>query len=197
MSDDRTFSVISEFGINPVTIDYSNNKYDVYSDGKIWTHNGKRFLPFHGNGKGYLGVNLYNSVTKQSKRFYVHRLVAQCYIPNDLNLPDVNHKDFDKSNNNVENLEWLSKLENTRHAISGGRLQARLDKEIEVRDNWIGNIVGNRKILEFINKQAKAGNFYVRVECILCGNTNLTMCHNDFLKNRLKGCMGCKRIKGK
>lgn len=128
------FKILSEFGVSPVTIDYSGNSYDVYSDGRVWTHNGKRFLPSHSNGRGYLGVNLYDSHSKQSIRFYVHRLVAQCYMPNDLNLPDVNHKDFDKGNNDVSNLEWLSKLENTRHAISGGRLQTRLDNEVKVRN---------------------------------------------------------------
>lgn len=188
--------VISEFGTSPVTIEHYSSFYDVYSDGKIWTHNGKRFLPHADNGKGYLGVNLYNSDKRTSRRMYVHRLVALCFIENTDNKSDVNHKDFDKSNNNVENLEWMSELENTRHAIAGGRLQIRLDNEVEVRNNWIGNIVGNRKILEVIDRQAKAGNFYVQVECLLCGNTNLTMCHNDFLKNRVKGCRECKRTRG-
>lgn len=189
---DRKFKIISDFGLSPVTIEYSGNKYDVYSDGKVWTHNGKRFLPSYSNGNGYLGVNLYNSENRQSKRFYVHRLVAQCYIHNELSLPDVNHKDFNKGNNDVSNLEWMSKLENTQHAILGGRLQSRIDNEVKVRTSWIGNVVGNRKIIEILDRQAKAGNFYVKVECLLCGNTDITMCHNDFLKNRVKSCRKCK-----
>ena len=86
----------------------------------------------------------------------------------------------------------MSKLENTQHAILGGRLQSRIDNEVKVRTSWIGNVVGNRKIIEILDRQAKAGNFYVKVECLLCGNTDITMCHNDFLKNRVKSCRKCK-----
>ena len=52
---------------------------------------------------GYLRVNLYNSEYKIHK---VHRLVAEAFIPNPNNYPIINHKDEDKTNNRVENLEW-------------------------------------------------------------------------------------------
>lgn len=51
------------------------------------------------------------------KRFYVHRLIAQTFIPNPLQLPEVNHIDGNPFNNNVENLEWSSKEDNIRHAF--------------------------------------------------------------------------------
>ena len=188
----KVFKILSEFGVSPVTIEYFGNIYDIYLDGKVWTHNGKRFLPSHSNGNGYLGVNLYNSENKQSKRFYVHRLVAQCYIPNDLNLPDVNHKDFDKSNNIVYNLEWSSRLDNVQHAIAGDRYSGRVKQEINIRNDWVGEIKGTRKITKILDRQAKSGNFYVEVVCLLCGNTDLTMCRNDFLKGKSKSCRLCK-----
>ena len=64
----------------------------------------------------YLQVMLQNGkLGLKPKLFYVHRLVAQHFIPNPDNLAEVNHKDFDKWNNNVSNLEWVSQLENITH----------------------------------------------------------------------------------
>jgi len=47
----------------------------------------------------------------------VHRLVAETYLPNPDNLPEVNHKDGNPENNHVDNLEWISKVDNTKHAV--------------------------------------------------------------------------------
>jgi hypothetical protein len=64
----------------------------------------------------YLQVMLQNrKLGFKPKLFYVHRLVAQHFIPNPDNLAEVNHKDFNKWNNNVSNLEWITKLDNQLH----------------------------------------------------------------------------------
>jgi len=53
----------------------------------------------------------------QGKNNYVHRFVAMTHIPNPDNLPEVNHKDGNKSNNNVQNLEWVTRKQNHHHAM--------------------------------------------------------------------------------
>ena len=65
---------------------------------------------------GYLGVMLYGKgghKTRGFKTFAVHRLVAEAFIPNPNDLPEVNHIDEDKTNNRVENLAWISHIDNT------------------------------------------------------------------------------------
>ena len=66
----------------------------------------------------YAVVSLYKN--KRKKNFYVHRLVAETFIDNPKNLPIVNHKDFNKKNNCVENLEWVTQKENVHHAFENG-----------------------------------------------------------------------------
>lgn len=68
-----------------------------------------------GKPTGYKYASLCNYLGKW-KRIAVHRLVALTYIENPDNLPEVNHKDLDKSNNNDWNLEWVTKSQNIQHA---------------------------------------------------------------------------------
>lgn len=68
---------------------------------------------------GYFQIDLWKE-NKRSK-FYIHRLVAQAFIPNPSNLREVNHIDSDRSNNHVSNLEWVTSSDNCFHAIRAGR----------------------------------------------------------------------------
>lgn len=68
--------------------------------------------------KGYVTVIL--SKEHKPKLHYVHRLVAIAFIPNKDNKPEVNHKDLNKKNNKISNLEWVTKKENAEHASLNG-----------------------------------------------------------------------------
>lgn len=68
---------------------------------------------------GYLAVNLFKD--GKQKHYYIHRLVAEAFIPNPGNLPEVNHKDCDKTNNHVSNLEWCDRNWNLQHSYENGK----------------------------------------------------------------------------
>lgn len=74
----------------------------------------------HPQGTGYLKVTLKESLSKGYKNFSVHRLVAMMFLPNPLSLREVNHLNGIKSDNRLENLQWISSRDNKLHAISLG-----------------------------------------------------------------------------
>lgn len=78
------------------------------------------------NDKGYYTVNL--SLKGKNKTISVHRIVSKAFIPNPENKPAVNHKDMNKLNNSLENLEWVTYQENTNHALENHSLGHNLFK---------------------------------------------------------------------
>ena len=99
----------------------SLGEYTLFDDGEILSKDGHPMVP-QKDAKGYLRIRLrYGDVDKHGAVTYkVHRLVAENFIPNPLNKPQVNHINGDKTDNRVENLEWVTNAENTRHAIKNG-----------------------------------------------------------------------------
>lgn len=76
----------------------------------------EKILKGHNNGHGYVDVALYNYKTKlRQKHNYIHILVAKAFLPNPNKLEQVNHKNFNKSDNRVENLEWVTRKGNYLH----------------------------------------------------------------------------------
>ena len=91
--------------------------YIITNDGKIYNSQRKRFLCLKKHVNGYIGIAL-TSYDNKRKNFYAHRLVALLFIDNPNNYPEVNHIDFDKTNNKIENLEWISPSGNSKHNLS-------------------------------------------------------------------------------
>ena len=105
-----------KYGINTDYIEVSNW-------GNVRSRNGTA-LKLCDNGAGYLTVCL-GGENKKAVRDYIHRVVANTFIDNPLSLPQVNHKDCDKSNNRVDNLEWCTRSDNILDAHAKGRMVKR------------------------------------------------------------------------
>lgn len=116
----NTLYIETEFGTRTIV---------VFENGSI-KRDGVLLKPAD-NGAGYLSVLVGYKRNKNGRkvgiRKYIHRLVAEAFIANPDNLPQVNHKDFDKSNNCVSNLEWISKADNIQHSHDNGKMQKRYD----------------------------------------------------------------------
>lgn len=110
--------------------------FAVTRDGRVWCyprkwtrvrygkiqhyhHNGK-YLKTHLDQRGYPRLQLKLLGGEKIKNFRIHRLVAMAYLPNPLNLPQINHKNGIKTDNRVENLEWCTNRENYDHAVKNG-----------------------------------------------------------------------------
>lgn len=94
-----------------------NNKYIVTSSGKVYNNlTGVEMKQKNTLGYKAVALRVFDGKKSIQKIYKIHRLVAYYFIPNPNNLPIVNHKDGDKTNNNIDNLEWCTVKENTVHA---------------------------------------------------------------------------------
>lgn len=91
------------------------NNYKVNDKGEVFSLKRNKKMTTSLNHKGY--EQIYIIVDGKKKTTFVHRLVAIAFLPNINNLPQVNHKDGNKLNNNVENLEWVDNTTNSIHAF--------------------------------------------------------------------------------
>jgi hypothetical protein len=121
----------------------SKNRIIVDINNVTYTHKLRPIKQAKNRG-GYYQVPL--RINGKSKTISVHRLVAEAFIDNPENKPEVNHKDGDKSNCNVFNLEWNTHAENLQHAARTGLLKngigidSPLSKTV-IQLNEVGNIL--------------------------------------------------------
>ena len=139
--------------------------YGVTSCGKIWSYKSGKFLkPCKADG-GYLNVCL--SKDGKRKTFLLHRLVAEAYLRNPDNLPQINHKDENKENNCWWNLEWCESEYNNNYGTRNNQISKKLSKPIvcvETGERFYG-----------INECARKMNLFVTNICkVLKGKRNHT-----------------------
>ena len=95
-----------------------NSKFYISNLGNVKNSETNVVYTQYKGSSGYNQVSL--NINGKKKSFMVHRLVALSFIPNQLNKPQVNHIDGNKTNNKVENLEWVTGKENMQHALDLG-----------------------------------------------------------------------------
>lgn len=95
------------------TLKYYSNIHKKYYDREL-------VLKEKINSHGYKFIGLGCGKRGNKKNFAIHRLVAEAFIPNPNNLPEINHKDGNKRNNRAENLEWCTRSQNMLHAYKLG-----------------------------------------------------------------------------
>ena len=111
------------------------------------TVNHERILKPKVDKDGYLTITLRKN--DKPKTFRIHRIVAQSFIPNYHNKTQVNHIDGNKSNNNVNNLEWCTALENQRHAWVTGLQSKRFGEDNDKSKVVIQYTLNGEKIRKF------------------------------------------------
>ena len=90
----------------------------LYEDGRLYNHKTKRFKKWTKDKNGYMKTQIW--INGKPKNVHQHRLLAEQFINNAENKPQVNHKNGIKHDNKIENLEWVTQSENGKHSFANG-----------------------------------------------------------------------------
>ena len=138
--------------------------YEVDTEGNIFNRAGKKLSPL---GKGlhpYCHVQL--SKNGKIKNILIHRIVASAFIPNPEHLPQVNHKDGNKQNNCVENLEWVTLSQNAQHYLNVLYVDKREAKPIYGYDAKTGELKEKIEDFRTLKKHPVYKKSHKRIEAI-------------------------------
>src|SRR3990167_8090173 len=97
---------------------FNEKRFQAEKSGRIFDSLKKRFVTQVKQTDGYLQFRFWDGVRRRAVS--VHRIIASTFIPNPLQLPQVNHKNGIKTDNRIENLEWCTQSQNIRHSYSMG-----------------------------------------------------------------------------
>lgn len=149
--------------------------YEVSDLGRVRNRRGI-IMKLHDNGHGYFTVGLYKN--GKAKHLYIHRLVATAYIPNPDNLPQVNHKNEDKTDNRVENLEWCTGKYNMNYGTLRDRLSLIQTNNPKSSEKVVQLDLNGNYISEYPSmKEAGRVTGIITQEIQACCKSKLRKCH--------------------
>ena len=105
------------------------DRYKVYENGMIYSIAYKRWIKTSKNTKNKYQFYLFPKSEGKTMKVYIHRLISELFIENPLGLKCVNHKDGNKNNNSVENLEYCTYQQNSDHAMKMGLRYSKITPE--------------------------------------------------------------------
>lgn len=120
-------------------------RYSVSNLGEVYSLLTNKCLKHGRNNRGYTFVAL--CMNGKVKQYLVHRLVAEAFIPNPLNLPEVNHKDETYTNNCVDNLEWCTSRYNCQYGTRNYRIGVKNGRKVamfDLKDNYLATFISAR-----------------------------------------------------
>lgn len=125
--------------------------YGITEDGKVWSFYTNKFIKHSYLNTGYPMVTLWDG--KKSHGRTLHRLVAEAYLPKIEGKPHVNHKDSDRTNPHVSNLEWCTRSENMQHGLKSGNFDGKLGR----KGKQNGNCRHSSEVVAAIVKERNEG----------------------------------------
>ena len=109
----------------PVKMEGVEDGYAISNHGRVFDLKLGNYKNFNDNGFGYKTYGLRKANESGGVTKYVHRLVGKFFLENTDNLPQIGHKDHDRSNNHYTNLYWTTPSQNTRDGVEAGRINAK------------------------------------------------------------------------
>lgn len=167
------------------------SNYRIYRNGRIYSEFIHRYITPTEDSGHYLQNTIVDDKGNR-KTIKTHRLVAMAFLPNPENLPDVNHKDFNRKNNNVNNLEWCTKQYNTQYTAKynlGNNKDSymKLSPLVEEQVLLIPTLLNYGFSVKLISKLYKVG--HITIRNIITGKTwrwlKLNFNRNSFIRDTI------------
>lgn len=161
----------------PVNLEGLKDKYLISKEGLVLSLQVQRLLNPHleTNGYWYLSIRY-----KNSNSYPLHRLLANTFIPNPNNLPEVNHKDGNKLNNSLDNLEWVTGSNNIRHAFTNNLTKYKALIDYNDIDSIINKLLTDESsnlcsLSRELGISGKSGSLYRLIERHLIRENNIDL----------------------